>query len=260
MTDSNHTFVVPQHIAATGICGKPIDFDWDEDDTLQYYDRSSKQLSDRILPLSPRAQLALAAGIAEWVVWRLHGLAGLDDVRQFVEGVWAGVADFRYVIEWTRPQDRELTGPVLEPQWIAARLLDDVLLTGMRRVPTRVETMNLAFLGQHVVKGNRAYKTWLKQVTERLAKISPMSDYTREYYKTLQHTEEEQQAFEWGAPVPRAAMDTTREYDESRSAELIDAYLRGLEPSSNRFLNTREHVLGAGFDGEPYTFSTAQGS
>ncbi len=260
MTDSNSAFFVPPHIAATGICGEPVDFDWDEDDTLQYYDRSSKQLSDRILPLSPRAQLALAAGIAEWVVWRLYGLADFDDVRQFVEAVWAGVADYRYVIEWTRPQNRELTGPVLEPQWIAARLLDEVLLTGMRRAPTRIETMNLAFLGQHVVKANHAYKTWLEEVTKRLAKLSPVSDYTREYFKTLRHTQEERQAFEWGAPVARAVMDTTSDYDDSRTAELIDAYLRQLDPSANRFLNTREQLLGAGFDGEPYTFPAVQGS
>lgn len=250
------TFSPPPHIVATGLCGKPVDFDWEEDDTLQYYDRTSKQLSVRVLPLSPRAQLALAAGIAEWVIWRLHGLADLDDVRQFIEAVWAGVADYRYVIEWTRPQDRELSGPVLQPQWIAARLLDDVLLTGMRRVPTHEETMNLAFLAQHVVRGNRAYKSWLKEVTERLAKISPMSDYTRVYFKTLRHTQEERRAFDWGAPVPRAAMDTTTEYHESQAAQLIDAYLRQLDPSPNRFLNTREQLRAAGFEGEPYTFST----
>lgn len=253
MTPDNSPFMIPPHIEAAGLRGKPVDYEWDEADTLQYYDRTSKQLSDRILPLSPRARLALTAGITEWIVWRLDGLSDFADLRQFVQAVWAGVHDGRYVIEWTRPPNRELRGPVLKPQWIAARLLNDVFRAHQRRVPTRPKLMNLAFLAQHMVKGSRAYKTWLTEVTARLARLSPISDFTREFYKTLDHTAEEWQAFEFGAPVPREAMDTSSPFDSSQTSDLIDAYLRQLDPNSNRFLNTKEQLKDAGFEGEPYT-------
>lgn len=181
MTPDNSPFMIPPHIEAAGLRGKPVDYEWDEADTLQYYDRTSKQLSDRILPLSPRARLALTAGITEWIVWRLDGLSDFADLRQFVQAVWAGVHDGRYVIEWTRPPNRELRGPVLKPQWIAARLLSDVFRAHQRRV------------------------------------------------------------------------DTSSPFDSSQTSDLIDAYLRQLDPNSNRFLNTKEQLKDAGFEGEPYT-------
>ncbi|NJK32785.1 MAG: hypothetical protein HC927_10455 [Deltaproteobacteria bacterium] len=252
---TTHTFAIPPHIAAAGIAGRPIDFEWEEGNTRQYYhDRTSDQLSAKIRPISPRGKLALSAAIAEWVIWRLDGLAAFDDARDYVAAAWAAVIDSRYLLEWGLPDDVEPAGPALEPQWIAAHLLDDVFEVGERRAPNTYQVNYLAFLAQHVVGSHPAYKRWLAAAMERLVELSPISPATREFYKTTYHTKAEVDGFEWGAPVPRAALDTTRDYDVAQVPADLDAYLRSLDPASNPFLATPEALLDEGFEGTPYTY------
>lgn len=251
----NTTPTMPAHIVAASIAGTPIDFAWDESDTEQYYvDKTSDQLSSKIRLISPRGQLALAAGIAEWLIWRFEGMSDFVDGRDYVMATWAAVVDFRYLIEWVEPEDRPLNGPILKPQWIAAYELDEVFLLVQERSPSALEVGYLAFFAHHVLGRHEAYKTWLEQVMKRLALLSPIPETTREWFKDTIHTAEQIAAYDWGTPVPRAALDTTREYDMANAPADLDAYLRSLDPAHNRFLvdaaTLREQGLAA-----PYTFT-----
>ncbi len=250
-----HDLTMPPHIAAAGIAGKPIDFAWDETNTRQYYfGRTSDQLANKIIPISPRGQIALAAGIAEWIVWRFEGMSDFIDVRDYVAAAWTAVIDFRYATGWVAPSDRPLTGPILKSQWIAALTLDDVVRTVQERSPSEFEVGYVAFFANHVVGRHRAYKAWLEQVMKRLAELSPLPETTREWYETTDHTPEQIAEFDWGIPVPREALDTTREYDMARAPADFDAFLRSLDPSRNRFLldaaTLREHGMA-----RPYTYA-----
>src|SRR5690606_258968 len=94
------TIKPPAHILAARIMGNSVDFEWVQDDVADYVEKSSRQIMRLLAPISLRGRLALAAGLTEWIIWRLDGLGEFGDAALFVEAVWAGIADLRYVDEW----------------------------------------------------------------------------------------------------------------------------------------------------------------
>ena len=244
-------FCIPPYIDNTKLAGKPIDFDWVGDNPTEYHNHISNQLTDKIMSLSPRAALALANGLAEWVVWRLDGLTDYRDVADFVEAGWASVIDARYTIEWSR-QGKELFGPVLGPQWIAARSLDQVMIATWERESQIRSCQYLAFLCQHVWKRRKAFKEWLLFAFDRLESLYPISSVTQDYYEMRNRTGDE--PFDFGEPVPREVLDPDFELDAESVPALLDAYLRDLKPEENRFLRTPKQLLELGFEGKPYRY------
>lgn len=245
----------PGHISAAGIIGKPIDFKWNDDDVSDYVDRESPQLEDLIEPLSLKACLAFAAGITEWIMWRLDGAGEFPDVPLFVEAVWAGVADVRYADEWELADDQDISGPGLAPRREAVLILDGVF-ESIRDLSNPVgEVCQLAFLAQHVLKGNKAYKSWLAQAAQRLLALSPMSERAHALFcEELDWEESDYGSTHHGEPVARALLDTSVTFEPERNHELIDAYLRKLEPARNRYLRTAKVLRADGFEGTPYRF------
>ncbi len=249
------SLTIPAHIAAAGIAGRSIDFEWDDNNIRQYYcGESNERLNNKIRPLSPRGKLALSAGIAEWVIWRFHGLSDFTDALDYVTAVWAAVIDSRYLSGWRLPEHGTWVGPALEPQWIVAHALGRVFGVGQQRWSNTYEVGYLASVAHHIVGRHEAYRAWLEAAMERLTKLSLIPESTRAFYKTIRHTRAEVDAFDWGAPVPRAALDTTYEYDVARAPADLDAYLRGLDPARNPYLATREELIAKGFEGTPYTY------
>lgn len=245
---------IPAHIAAAGIVGTPIDFAWDEANTRDYYwDRVSEPLRHKLLPMSPVGELALAAGIAEWLIWRFEGMSDLRDARDYVTATWAAVIDLRYLVEWVEPHDRALIGPVLKSQWITAYLLDDVFVNVQRRSPCEYQVGYLAFFANHVLGHHKAFRTWLEQALVRVAELSPIAESAREWFKTTLHTPEQIATFDSGTPLPRAALDTTRPYDMADAPAELDAFLRGLDPARNRFLVGPEQLRAQGM-ANPYRY------
>lgn len=254
--DNARTFVRPAHLVAVKWLDRPVDYEWDEDDILQYFDRESTTRLAAVESISVRGQLALAAATTEWVLWRLDGQAEFPDVRDFVEAVWAAVVDFNYIVEWTRPRDRELTGPVLHPLLTAARLLDDVYVTTKRARGTDDEVIHISFFAEHISRGRKAYKDWLKAAFGRATRLSPLSEESMQYLCTSYPTPEQRAAFDFGAPVPRTAFDMRQAYDPVNLASDLDAYLQGLDWERNRFLKSPDAMRSDGFTGEPYRYAT----
>lgn len=244
-------FQIPPYIEKAKFAGQPVDFEWVEEDKTDYYNRISRQLTNKIMALSPRARLALAAGMAEWVVWRLVGLIDYRDVADFVEACWASLIDERYTIEWTR-QGKDLLGPILGPQWIAARSLDSVMLDTWRRRSTIRNCQYLAFICQHVWKRRKVFKEWMLFAFDRLADLYPISQVTRDYYAMRGRTGDE--PFDFGAVVPREALDPDYDFNPEATPELLDAFLQGLIPDTNRFLRTPQQMIELGFEGTPYRY------
>lgn len=244
---------IPPHIEKIKFVGQPVDFEWIEDNITDYYNHLSKQLTHKLMQLSPRAGLALAAGMAEWVVWRLDGLEPYRDVADFAEACWASVIDPDYTIEWSR-QGKILQGPVLGPQLIAARSLDKVFLGTWRRESTIRNCQYLAFLCQHVWKRRKVFKEWLLFVFDRLAALYPISPVTQDYHEMRGKTGEE--PFEFGDIVPREAMDPDFTLDQGEVPNMLNAFLQGLNPDTNRFLRTPREMIDLGFKGTPYRFTS----
>ena len=64
-----------------------------------------------------RAALAFSLGALEWIVWRLHKMLPDDGVFQFLDAVWAGLVDWRYLDAfidrpWEETFDREVGSPM----------------------------------------------------------------------------------------------------------------------------------------------------
>lgn len=255
MTPHAHPLLgLPGHFIASKLSERPVDFDWDDDDPDQYYRRESRQLEAKVCRVSFRGQLALAAGLTEWIVYRVAKHAFVPDILDFVAAAWAAVVDYRYAVEWTRPTNLEFEGPALGSQLAAVRLLDDVYLGGPDYDPVDYEVCCLAFLAEHITRRNAAYKTWLKQALARMAELSPMPASALDYMRTSSPTAKQRAAFDWGTPVARVQLDTSVPLDSVNAADSIDAYLRSLDPTTNRFLNTPEQMLELGFEGVPYTY------
>lgn len=253
-----HILSPPGHFIASKLDKRPINFDWDDNDPDQYYRRESRKLETKVSQVSFRGQLALAAGLTEWIFHRVAKHAFISDIHDFVAATWAAVVDYRYAIEWSRPMDINFVGPLLGPQLTAIRVLDDVYLGGLDYDPVDYEVCCLAFLAEHVTRRNATYKAWLKQALERMAELSPMTESALDYMRTSSPTREQRAAFDWGAPVARVQLDTSVPLDSVNTAESIDAYLRSLDPTTNRFLSTPEQMLELGFEGVPYTYPSAQ--
>lgn len=244
----------PGHFIASKLDKRPINFDWDEDEAILYYGRESRQLDAKICRVSLRGQLALGASLTEWIIHRVAKNALVPDIMDFVAASWAGVVDYRYMVEWKRPNDIEFKGSLLGPQLIAVRLLDRIYLGGLNYNPTNHRVCCLAFLAEHITQRNATYKAWLKQASERMAELSPMTESALDYLRTSSPTEQQRAAFDWGAPVARVQLDTSVPLDSVNTAESIDAYLQSLDPTTNRFLNMPEQMLELGFEGVPYTY------
>jgi hypothetical protein len=244
-------FQMPQYIEKIKVTDHEVDFEWVEGDETDYYNRDSQQLTTKIMELSPRARLALAIGIAEWIVWRVNGFSKYQDVTDFVESSWAGVIDPRYTLEWTR-QGKEFLGPVLGPQRIVARHLDKAMLKTWDRQTTIRNCQYLAFLCHHVWKRRKALKDWLLFAFDRLADLYPISPVTQDYYGTRGKTGDE--PFDFGDVVPREVLDPDFNFDPQAVPKLLDAYLRGLNPDTNRFLRTPQQMVELGFEGTPYRY------
>jgi len=230
---------------------RDVDYSWDDDDADDIVDRESPVIQRNVERISLRGQLALATALAEWICWRLGGTEGHPDLHTFIEACWAAVADHRYLTEWTRPE-LEATGPVDGARLCAARLLDDVWLTGRRGRGTDDEVKHLVFLARHVTKNRKAFKDWLAEAYRRANALSPLSDASYAYLCLSNPTVEQFAALDFGAPLSRTVFDTTRAVEAIDIDTDIDAYLRGLDPAANRFLRTGEALHAAGFEGRPY--------
>ncbi len=248
---------IPSYIEKTGIQGKPVRYKWESGGGSQYYDRISVKIKQPMQDMSPRALLALSAGISEWILWRLHNFTTFPDPYQFVEAIWAGVVDFRYAVsDWSTTSHLDLLTPELEPQIDMALLLSEALRDTENRSNRGDTGCYLAFLSQHIVGNNKDYKTWLKFCFSRLNKLYPKNPETRKYHLAASHTVEDKENYDWGVPVPREALDPDFDFKPEMAEELINNYLQKLDYTTNRFLRSPEEMISLGFEGTPYTYSS----
>jgi hypothetical protein len=126
------------------------------------------------------------------------------------------------------------------------------MLDTWRRETTVRNCQYLAFLCQHVWKQRKAFKEWMLFAFDRLTDLYPISKVTRDYYAMRDRTGDE--PFDFGAVVPRESLDPNFDFDPGATPELLDVYLRDLNPEANRFLRTPQELVELGFEGTPYRY------
>jgi hypothetical protein len=82
------------------------------------------------LRIEPRARMALAVALTEWIVWRFDGLHGRTRPAAFMEAAWCATADPRYLRFFEVPR-AEWMGPVEGPLWCAMTHLRQALSKGV---------------------------------------------------------------------------------------------------------------------------------
>src|SRR6185436_19064573 len=82
------------------------------------------------LRIEPRARMALAVALTEWIVWRFDGLHGRTQPAAFLEAAWCATADPRYLRFFEVPRE-DWQGPVEGPLWCAITHLRHALAVGV---------------------------------------------------------------------------------------------------------------------------------
>lgn len=229
---------MPEYIRKAGVVGLPITHAWNDDEPRRLY-REDERIGAQIAQTTYRGVLALSAATAEWVAWRLHGLADTLPLLNAIEATWAGVSDVRY--------DRALPDRPCAPAWedflgptggpVCGTFL---LLASLRKLLARNKAMSpdassLVRLAALVQPDEKPFRDWFKASLDRLVQLHPRVDTDR-----------------LGTPVPREAFDPAFPYKPDAGDDLVKRFLHGLDPTKNPFLATPEEMAAEGFEGKPY--------
>lgn len=198
----------------------PIKYEWDDKNEEDHYVREDARLYKRLSPMSKRAIMALAAGCAEWIGWRLEGTSLDAQYLQYLEASWAGLIDFDYIEPHKDYDLGEVMGPVRGPLNASLHTLRHIVRFTYEGEWGRTETVYLYYLARYVLPDRKAFTAWFDTVVERLCT----------HYPKPQSNEE------LGEPVPRQVIDTSTEFKPEQAREQIAEFLKGLAPSHNPFL------------------------
>jgi hypothetical protein len=234
--------LIPSYIADAHIDSREIKYDWNEwADKETIYQRDTDQaLRQRVAPLSQRGRIALANGVAEWLVYRFRRFLKNELSFDALEAAWAGVVDRKYVLPLAsfRDHDKEdWSGPVMGVIRRGLLFVNDIIDLGWDNGETISFLLEVTNLTRYVLPETAEFEAWLAMVIARLTTISPLApnDFV-------------------GEVVPREALDCRRAFDPQTTETLTQRFLRTLDSTNNPYLASRKTMLDWGFRNEPYTF------
>lgn len=249
---------MPPFVAKAGVADAPIKFKWADPWDCRF---EVPRLQNQIAPVYARSVMALTAGFAEWVVWRLK--AGSTDpiFLQFIEAAWASVVERRYLNHiskayasrikkyfsisenalqidnlWTND---DLQNPSRGPLFVAMRLLGEVADRTTPRGNGAMESVFLSNLVEQITNKSSAFKEWRRFAIKRL----------QDHYCIKMEDEDL-----LGPPVPRQVLDPDFEYEPEMAPGLIKTFLESLDYSANPFLVPPNELKKLGFEGKAYSF------
>lgn len=233
---------MPSHILPLALAEAPVTFEANRSTINLIFDGDVPFVGEWMDVLTERAKLATGAALVEWIGWRLERFDAGRDLLQMAEAMWAATIDFRYAreIEWAEPRH------VPAPEFMAFATFSKAraLLRSTREL--RGKSMlcpYLALLVRHVLPKvhQAAFRKWLKFVLdERVGKL----------YCIDQDSADEDERL--GRLIPRETFDPAVPFPLAHGADLTAAFLRRLDPASNRWLLMPDEMHKQGFKGQPY--------
>lgn len=241
---------IPSYISNNNILHKPLTFNWSSSIALKLYAQSdlNMRIYDAANASSFKANLALAVCICEWSLYRLEGFVNLDDAWQRVNAAWCSVVNPTYSknVRSEMPDDVNVKGDPRGPLAITfAHLYDAVRRSKMGSVFLAKAVMKQAVLARHICPNQAAFDLWLSDVFRATAIAYPR---TVEYDKDSEY-------YDASAEIP-----VLREFFETLTAPkvnnevAVNAFLAGLDPSTNPYLASAKEMLEAGYKGTPYQY------
>jgi hypothetical protein len=225
------------------------------------------ELHQTVLRCSPRGALALAAAIAEWVLWRVDGHHE-SDTSALVDAMWAIAVHPSYLA----PYDPNAIPPAAHPGWkIPAqsavwhvqahhyRIVEQMLGLG--------EIHDLLAWALHVVpkQFRLTLHEWVREAARFVVDRSPGDPDTFTCITEHRPDPELQRRFIWGRALHRSELDGAL-LDDAARVTAIDEFLRRLDPSQNPHLCPKNQAATnrrwrcflddvPGLQAEPYTFA-----
>lgn len=233
----------PGFIERGNIASVSLRFLWDELNVRQAYQPPDATLLDKLTSASRRANCALTIGIAEWIIYRFEPFDLDPEPLQFIESAWAANIDLRYSEE-IEIVDDEWRGPVRGPISMALTFVLDALFAEEAGANSVFNPAWAATFARHVLPSVTLFNDWLDVCVPRVAQLS------------VAPTEDSWDWFDpssnWGALVPREALNPDVEFHPEMSLTLLQQFLDGLDPATNPFLRTPDEMIAADFPGIPY--------
>lgn len=157
------TLVPPETFASPA----PIDFEWDEQRSLQYFYFLPAQLHDRLLGLTHNACFALTIGVATWICHRFENFGSTGEVRDYADAAWAEMADGWFCETVVRSRD-DWRGPWQNPLASLMSILNDAI-DGRDSNPVQADrSVWMINLARHVIHPLAPFESWLQAVMSRL--------------------------------------------------------------------------------------------
>jgi hypothetical protein len=199
------------------------------------------------LRIEPRARMALAVALAEWIVWRFDGLHGRTQPAAFLEAAWCATADPRYMRFFEVPRT-DWMGPVEGPLWFAITHLRHALSVGVDFPRDLFDGLSfLARLAVYVQPTPAPLMAWLPPVLDRLETTFPLTPDD-----PLADLFSRDPSSRMGPWVAREVFDPTRTPDRDAGRLFLQGVLDTARQERNPFLATPDELMDARFTGTPY--------
>ena len=234
------TLAQPPYLRDLKISTEALDYEWDDGSHRRYWAKPVPPLQRKLTRLDDRALVALTAGCAEWVAWRLSSHTDVSVLLEIVEAAWVSIADWRYFGPGDKPLKRfewdRWVGPTQRPLCAASRILIRAVDNATREMDVSYDAMYLANLAQHLLsKRQREFRQWRDSIIGRLLKTNPANENRPA-----------------GKLVAREAVDPEFDYTPSSAKKLIGAFIESVDPKKNKLLRSPAALRDVGFAGTPY--------
>lgn len=228
-----------------------LHFRW-EDAVLSTRDLGSEAQAQPVLRtaqrIEPRARLALAIALTEWIVWRFEGLHTRKEPSAYLEAAWCATADPRYLraFELLRADWR---GPVEGPLWCALTQLGHAITRGVDFPRHLFDALAyLTRLAMHVQPSAGPLSAWMPLVLDRLALVYPAAQED----PLVADLFALDSAARLGRWVPREVFDLAIPFDGNTGRAFLESVLATAQWEGNPFLRTPGELRAGRFQGKPY--------
>jgi hypothetical protein len=207
----------------------------------------STQVVRTALRIEPRARMALAVALTEWIVWRFDGLHGRSQPAAFVEAAWCATADPRYLRFFEVPR-QDWQGPIEGPLWCAITHLRHAIAVGVDFPRDLYDGLSyLARLAAYVQPTPGPLQAWLPPVLDRLETAFPVSPED-----PLADLFSRDPSSRMGPWVAREVFDPALPLRAPAGPAFLQEVLDAAHRERNPFLSSPEDLKDARFTGVPY--------
>lgn len=231
-------FLTPNYIRKAGIQDEDISFLWDDWNVEETIGEPDQSLLKQLRKISQRANAAFSLAMLEWVIYRFEAVFHDPFPYQYLEVAWAMTIDSRYSkVNWDCFVSENWDGPVKGAIISAVDYAISAIHQMEEDEDVSIEVARMSKLAMHVISNPAPFERWQEWALQQLETLYPM---------------DEEDAL--GEVVPRAAFDPEYNFDISQTEQLVNQFLKQLDPQKNPYLASPDDMLEFGFEGTPYSF------